>query len=78
MELLKNHGKSKQSELVLLIQETFPIAENDQRQPKNASAIECLNKACQRLEKNKRYLNDEDFSSINEIIERLKKLRDLS
>jgi hypothetical protein len=78
MELLQNHGKSKQSELVLLIQETFPIAENDQRQPKNSSAIETLNKACQKLEKNKRHLSDEDFENINQIIKRLQKLCDLS
>lgn len=78
MELLQNHSKSKQSELVLLIQETFPIEESDQRQPKNSSAIETLNKACQKLEKNKLHLNEEDLENLKAIIERLQKLSDLS
>lgn len=74
MEILQNHGKSKQSDLVLLIQETFPVAENDQRQPKNSSAIEALNKACQKLEKNKRHLSEDDFENIHGVIERLQSL----
>lgn len=75
MKLLETHGKSKQSELVLLIQETFPIAEDDQRQPKNSSTIEALNRASQKLEKNKRHLSDEDIKIINDIIARLQNLQ---
>ena len=66
MELLQNHGKSKQSDLVLLIQEIFPVSENDKRQPKNSSAIEALLKGCQKLEKNKQHLSQDDINHIKE------------
>lgn len=74
MELLQKHGKCPQADLMLRIQETFPIAEHDQRQPKNSSAIEALSKACQKLEKNRRHLSKDDLNNIKELIERLQNL----
>ena len=74
MDLIMNHGKSSQSDLVLLIQETFPIADNDNRKPRKISATDDLNKACQKLEKNKKYLVEDELNTIKEIIERLQSL----
>ncbi len=74
MELLQEHGKSPQADLMLRIQEIFPIAEHDQRQPKNSSAIEAIAKACQKLEKNSHHLNKDDLDNIKDLIERLQNL----
>lgn len=74
LELIKEHVKSTQSDLLLLIQATFPTQESDKRKPLNASTVESISKLCKRLENRSKYLSEEDRTEIKKIIDRLLKL----
>lgn len=74
LELIQKHGTSKQSDLLLLIQSTFPIDETDKRKPLNTSTIESMSKLCLKLESRAKYLSDDDRIDIGKLIQRLQKL----
>jgi hypothetical protein len=76
LELIKQHGSSPQSNLVQLIQETFPVPESDQRKPLNAATIDSISKACEKLEKRKQYLTQKDMQELSNIIQKLQELCD--
>jgi hypothetical protein len=74
LDLLKEHGSSSQSDLLLLIQSTFPLEETDKRKPLNLSTIESMKKLCLKLESRSKYLTENDRISIKNLIERLQNL----
>lgn len=74
IELIQEHGTSSQSDLLLLIQSSFPTKETDGRKPLNASTIEAMSKLCLKLENRSSYLSEEDRTGIEKLIQRLQKL----
>jgi hypothetical protein len=74
LKLIREHGTSSQSDLLLLIQETFPTMETDKRKPMNASTIEAMGKLCLKLESRSKQLTENDRIEIEDIIRRLQKL----
>lgn len=74
LDLIKEHGQTPQSDLLLLIQSTFPINENDRRKPLNTSTIDAMNKLCKKLETRSKHISDEDRIQIQKIIKRLQSL----
>lgn len=74
LDIVRNHSKSSQSDLVLLIQDTFPVETNNTRKPLNMTTLSVIEKACQKLEKRSKYLSDEDRSNIQQLIQRLQNL----
>jgi hypothetical protein len=74
LDLIKEHGKSPQSDLLILIQTAFPIQESDKRKPLNTSTIESMSKLCKKLESRSKYISDEDRMEIQKLIDRLQKL----
>ncbi len=74
LELIQEHGSSTQAQLVQLIQETFPVADNDKRKPLNTATIESISKACDKLEKRKQYLDSKEIEELKNVIERLQGL----
>lgn len=74
LELIKEHGKSTQSDFLILIQTAFPTQESDKRKPRNASTIESISKLCDKLESRSKYISEEDHMDIKKIINRLQKL----
>lgn len=74
--LIKEHGNSPQSNLLLLIQKAFPVQEFDGRKPKplNASTINAIDKLCKKLESCSKHISDEDRIEIKKLIDRLQKL----
>lgn len=74
LELIKEHGKSPQSDLLLLIQTTFPTNESDKRRPLNVSTIESMGKLCKKLESRSKYITEKDRQEIRKLIDRLQKL----
>lgn len=75
MEIVQNHAKTAQSDLVLLIRETFPVeAENKKRTPVNTATISIIERACKKLENRSQYITDDDRLEIQKIILRLQKL----
>lgn len=76
LELIKEHGHSPQSNLLLLIQKTFPTQESDRRKPKplNASTIKAMGKLCKKLESQSEYIAEDDRIEIQKLVDRLQKL----
>lgn len=74
LSLIQEHGTSSQSDLLLLIQSTFPTDEIDRRKPLNTSTIESIEKLCLKLESRSKYLSEDDRIHIGKIIQRLQKL----
>jgi len=74
IEFIQNHGTSRQSDLLLLIQSTFPIEETDKRKPLMASTITSMGKLCYKLEGRSKYLSENDRLDIEKLIQRLQKL----
>jgi hypothetical protein len=74
LQLIKEHGKSTQSDLLELIQTTFPTQESDRRKPLNASTIESISRLCNKLENRSKYISEEDRMKIKKLIDRLIKL----
>jgi hypothetical protein len=73
-KLIQEHGTSSQSDLLLLIQSTFPTEETDGRKPLNTSTIESIGKLCLKLESRSKYLTEDDRIDIEKLIQRLQKL----
>jgi hypothetical protein len=74
LELLKNHGKEPQADLVLLIQEIFPLDKKDNRKAAHVTALSIMQKECSKLEKRKQPLSETDISNIETLIQRLQQL----
>lgn len=74
LELIQKHGTSPQSDLLLLIQSTFPTKETDKRKPLMASTLEAIGKLCLKLEKRSQDITEDDRIDINKLIQRLQKL----
>ena len=74
LDFIKAHGASKQSDTILLMQETFPVTITDKRKPLMASKIEALCKLCTSLESRADTLSKEDRQEIKQLIHRLQKL----
>jgi Uncharacterised protein family (UPF0137) len=73
-DLIKEHGKSTQSDLLILIQTAFPIQESDKRKPLNTLTIESMSKLCKKLEIRCKYISEEDRMDIQKLIDRLQRL----
>lgn len=71
LELIKNHSKATQSDLVLLIESTFPVKKPLKRKPLMASTIAAMSKLCLKLEKRAQHINEEDRQDIKKLIQRL-------
>ncbi len=71
---IQKYSDSKQSDLLLLIQEAFPIVQTDKRKPLIAATITSMNSFCLKLEKRSEHISEDDRMHINKLIERLKKL----
>jgi Uncharacterised protein family (UPF0137) len=74
IELIKEYGKTPQSDFLLLIQDAFPLQETDRRKPMNRQTIESMDKLCKKLESRSKYLSDDDRIDIKKLIERLQKI----
>jgi hypothetical protein len=72
--LIQEYGTYSQSDLLLLIQSTFPTMETDKRKPSMSSAIEAMGKLCFKLESRSKNLSDSDRKDIEKLIQRLQKL----
>lgn len=75
LEIIEKHGKDTQSDLLLLIQETFPVSQTNNRKSVITSTIESLEKACKKLEVRKQYLVENDVCKIENIISQLVKIK---
>lgn len=76
LDLIKEHGKSPQSDLLLLIQKTFPTQESDGRKPSplKTSTIKAIGNLCTKLEGLSAYIERDDRIEIQKLINRLQKL----
>lgn len=74
MELIKQYGKTPQSDFILIIQETFPMQEKDKRKPVTKTTVESMCKLCKKLESRSKYITDDDRADIQKLIDRLQKL----
>lgn len=75
-KILSEHSDAGQKELIMLIQDTFPLPEGDRRKRKeaNMATLGSLEKLCQTLGKRKHSLTDEHREKVEEIIDFLQDL----
>lgn len=70
--VIESYKGEKQSDVITLIQETFPMPEKDKRQrPVNQGIIDDLEKLVRKLDKRKRYLIEADKNRIQQLLSKL-------
>ena len=74
IELIKEYGRTPQSDFLLVIQDAFPLQETDRRKPMNRQTIESMDKLCKKLESRSKHLSDDDRIDLKKLIERLQKI----
>lgn len=77
MDFIKKYKDQSQKDIISLIQELFPLKEGDKRKhkPLNQATLDTILELTKKLEKRKKYLLDEDFQKISQIINSLSSLQ---
>lgn len=71
---IQKYSHSTQSDLLILIQDVFPIAQINKRKSLVETTIASMNNLCVKLEKRLNQVSDDDRVDIKNLIERLEKI----
>lgn len=74
LDFIQKYSDSSQSDLLLLIQDEFPVPQTDKRKPLIAGTISSMTSLCMKLEKRSTQVSEDDRLAIKHLIERLKKI----